>query len=86
MATPRCDYSDLPVDQCGHCMGIDLPDEKPIRWAGSETEARFPGRCAHCGKRFDVGALIVCADLRGDGASDEWCIYEHTREPGGAFA
>lgn len=80
--TVRCDYSDLPEDQCGHCKGVDLADvlngPPPARWEGSQTEARFPGNCGHCGKPFAEGTLIVAADVDGNGASDEWCIFEHT--------
>lgn len=75
-----CEFSDLPVDQCAHCTGATLSDPKPIRWEGSDTEARWPGICAHCGERFPEGAHIVCADTQGDG-SDEWCLYDHTRSP-----
>jgi len=83
----RCDFSDLPVDQCAHCTGAPEIEAapKPIRWEGSQTEARFPGNCGHCGQRFAEGAEIVAADVDGDGASDEWCLLEHTTAPGGGW-
>lgn len=77
----RCDVTELPTDQCSHCLGQDEPEPFPIRWERSLTEARWPGSCAHCGDRFSVGDLIARGDLRGDGTGDEWCIYEHTRSP-----
>jgi len=76
----RCEWSDLPVDQCGHCTGAPEISEgpKPTRQEGSQTEARFPGSCGHCDERFQVGAEIVMADVDGNGASDEWCLLDHT--------
>lgn len=56
----RCAYSDLPANQCAHCLGHAGPaDERDeprgsLRWA----PARYPGRCADCGEPFDVGAQI----------------------------
>jgi len=82
----RCAYSDLPVDQCSHCKNVDLTDPLPIRWEGSQTEARFPGNCGHCGQRFDEGAEITLADVDGDRASDKWCLLEHTVPAGGYTA
>lgn len=80
--TTYCDYSDLPVDTCSHCTGADLRDaasgDLPPRWVGSETEARHAGVCGHCETRFSPGALIVAADVEGNGASDVWCLLEHT--------
>lgn len=85
MSADRCEWSDLPVDQCAHCTGVPeiAPSPKPIRWEGSQTEARFPGTCGHCGERFGAGAQIVAADVDGNGASDEWGLLEHTVSPFG---
>lgn len=73
-----CDFTDLPAVTCAHCTGATLDDPKPIRYEGSDREARWAGNCACCGERFPEGTAIVCADVQGDG-SDEWCIYSHTR-------
>jgi hypothetical protein len=86
----RCDFSDLLVDQCGcpKCRpDLDAlsPENLPQRWLGSETEARFGGNCGHCGERFSEGAVIVAADVDGNGASDEWCLLSHTIRPFGGL-
>jgi hypothetical protein len=54
--TDRCEFTDLPVDQCAHCLGLAAEPERLAedraaylasdRW----TPARFPGRCAACGE------------------------------------
>ena len=76
-----CDFTDLPVDQCAHCLHQHAtPSGKPVRYTGSERDARFDGACACCGDRIHVGDEIVCADVQGDG-SDEWCLLDHTKDP-----
>lgn len=82
MAAAWCDFGDLPADQCAcpRCAP-DIEPPKPIRWAGSETEARFPGICGHCGQPFAEKAVIAAADVEGNGVSDAWCLLEHTVHP-----
>lgn len=92
-ATPvqRCDFSELPADQCGceHCRpdlaGPELPDVLPIAYEGSWIEAQHPGICGcGCGTHFGVGADLVCADVE-PGARPRnrtWCLADHTRSAG----
>ena len=42
----RCDFSDLPTDQCGHCLGTDKPP--PKLKAEAVTTARYEGACPEC--------------------------------------
>ena len=59
MTAARCDFTDLPPDQCAHCKGHAEPRpalaaERTSPW----IEARYRGRCAGCGEPYTVGALI----------------------------
>jgi hypothetical protein len=63
-ASPRCDYSDLPVDSCAHCRGNRLfPEVRRVRTGvvGRPITARFPGRCA-CGEAYPPGTTIRSLD------------------------
>ncbi|HEY8663148.1 MAG TPA: hypothetical protein VIL68_05980 [Propionibacteriaceae bacterium] len=75
-----CEITELPTDQCAHCLHQTGRSDKPVRYVGTEREARFDGACACCGDRIHIGDEIVCADVQGDG-SDEWCLLDHTRDP-----
>lgn len=61
----RCDYSDLPVNQCAHCLGHQNPEQQA---AADRTElltrpcwipAQYPGTCATCGEHFEPGTPII---------------------------
>jgi hypothetical protein len=72
----RCDFSDLPTDQCAHCKG----HVEPRRAAASERppwliEARYRGQCAGCGEPFAVGALIEY-DPETTGWLAECCAFD----------
>lgn len=56
--TDRCDFSDLPTDQCAHCKGIPTPRTTTRELPSWLREARFRGQCAGCGEPYTVGALI----------------------------
>lgn len=85
MADARCEYSDLPADQCGceHCQpDVIDPLDLPTRYVGSERESHFSTRCRVCERRIDPGHQIALADLAGDGGSDDaWCHDTCTKEP-----
>lgn len=69
--TARCDFSDLPQDQCAHCLGHAEPQtaaEQPARW----IEARYRGRCSECEEPYTPGALILY-DPRNGGWLAECC-------------
>lgn len=76
MSQTCCERTDLLVEQCSHCRGLDERPRVP-RWSGSEREAMYPGSCACCGQHFPAGTLIALGDVDGDGG-DAWCIAEHT--------
>jgi hypothetical protein len=63
--TTRCDFTDLPTDSCAHCLGHQDPehlaaaDRARLLTSGHGWfAAQWPGRCEHCGERFEVGAAI----------------------------
>lgn len=58
--TDRCAFTELPVDQCAHCLGHNAPPppQLPSGW----LRARYPGSCALCGELFEAGAPIAWSD------------------------
>lgn len=60
----RCEKSELPVDQCAHCLGHTDPERDAARQREQLLEqpgwfpARFPGMCEHCGEPFTAGTPI----------------------------
>lgn len=53
----RCDWSDLLTAECAHCRKLDL-DTSPATGVARWFLASYSGRCAHCGKAFEVGDRI----------------------------
>lgn len=74
--TSRCDVTDLPTDQCAHCLGHTGHPDK-VDGIGHIVIADYHGECAHCGDRITVGAFIRLGFT--DDAEPRWCIAEHTR-------
>jgi hypothetical protein len=57
---PRCDVTELIVDQCAHCRRLpDLPAE------GAAYVARYQSVCGGCGEVIHRGDRVV-ADGTGD--------------------
>jgi hypothetical protein len=57
--TARCEFSDLPPEQCAHCQGHVEPRPDAVReLPRGVVEARYRGSCAGCGEPYAVGALI----------------------------
>ena len=56
----RCEFSDLPADQCQHCKtGIErTPDPHDVETVGQPITARFPGVCVGCGGTIEEGQRI----------------------------
>lgn len=55
----RCDFSDLPTDQCAHCQGHATPRrDAAAEHRSPRIEARYRGQCAGCGEPYTVGAPI----------------------------
>lgn len=75
----HCDFTDLPTNQCAHCLGhTDRPDK--VERVGCILAAEYAGVCAHCGDHFPAGTPIANA-ITGDGDDCDlrWCIAEHTK-------
>jgi hypothetical protein len=49
----RCEVSDLPKDQCSHCLGQDAPDDNPYDIA-YRFVANFSST-GDCGHRINAG-------------------------------
>ena len=71
----RCDLTDLPVDGCAHCRGID-DGPKPVSDVTVRIDARFAGRCAACGQPYSEGTLIGRSDEAGGWVGS--CCWETT--------
>ena len=68
----RCDFSDLPPDQCAHCLGHAGAPE-PVDGLLVQPgwfPARYPDRCVECGEPFDADTPIQRVD---DGWIAECC-------------
>ncbi len=67
VAESRCEISDLPVSQCGHCRPAP---PRPLRPSlGPWVEARFPSDCdGDCGDEIQEGDMI-----RSDGEGGWLC-------------
>lgn len=78
-----CDFTDLPVDQCAHCLGHRPAPDKVERVLGQVIDAEYAGVCAHCDERFPAGTPIALA-ITEPGLEARWCIATHTF--GGAAA
>jgi hypothetical protein len=62
----RCEMSDLPKDQCDHCVG------KPTEpWSGLDMGevfvARFKGTCVSCDEPIEPGDHIAVTEYVRDG-------------------
>lgn len=59
--TERCELTELLVDQCAHCRGVDDLPALPPKWSGPLTwiPAQFPGRCSGCGEPINPGDWII---------------------------
>jgi len=49
MAEKRCEITELPVEMCSHCRGLD-DKPRPQVTVKSISIARFNGRCGVCGE------------------------------------
>lgn len=71
MSAVRCDFTELPVDQCAHCRPPVEPEH--LERDGPQTVAAFPGRCVDCGGRIAAGDPI--AYVNGEGwAHLTWAV------------
>lgn len=86
MTAVRCDWSDLLVDECGHCTGAETRAKgpKPIAFEGTWRSAHQNGTCwCGCGERIQPGDDIVLARFMENGEERaHWCLLEHTRPEG----
>lgn len=82
----RCDWSDLLVENCGHCRGVpnlwegpsDV-DALPEQIEGTWTVANYDSECGcGCNRRIGQGDEITLAKV-GDG--EDWVLIEHARQP-----
>lgn len=57
MSVTYCDFSDLPDDQCAHCLGVTAsePDDEPD---GHVFPAKFAGVCRRCEGPIYIGVSI----------------------------
>lgn len=67
----RCDFSDIDVTMCAHCLGHKEEPATAARTALDVADrpwftSQYPGRCAGCGDPFQAGARIRMA------APDGW--------------
>lgn len=70
----RCDETELPVDQCAHCLKhTGEPDKVPA--ISVPFPAKHPGRCGHCDDFFPEGTEVAAAIIDGE---RKWCIAAHT--------
>lgn len=64
MSAPRCELTELYVDQCTHCRPKTAPDAVAEFLAEREIllglwfPAAYPGHCDQCGVSFDQGDQI----------------------------
>jgi hypothetical protein len=55
----RCERTELLVDQCGHCRGLDGPKSDDDRLPVSHIiGAKFAGRCIACDTTFPIDTQI----------------------------
>ena len=74
MSAARCDFSDLPVEQCEHCRsGIERHRDphRDLDRDGFPFTAAYGGRCEGCDRPIRTGDVIV--RVAGGG-------YAHDRE------
>jgi hypothetical protein len=55
---PRCQFSELYVDECAHCRGIADAGARSPAAAAAPTRAVYAGRCAACNEPFGEGDPI----------------------------
>lgn len=69
----RCELSDLPVDMCSHCRGMDGPGPRPQLIVMREITARYNGRCEVCGEWTirEGDPLYLVDEITGD-REDLW--------------
>lgn len=80
MTSPRCDRTDLLIDECAHCRprAYSPPPIGHVRLGGIFA-ARYPGACALCMRRIESGDWIapVLDDADdADGYACETCVEE----------
>jgi hypothetical protein len=72
----RCGRTDLLVEQCAHCRPrADSPPPIDGVRLGGAFIARYPGRCALCPRRIDVGDWIAPALDEDDDADGYVCAH-----------
>lgn len=86
-AEKRCDWSDLLVENCGHCNGV--PDiwegpgaieAMPEQVEGTWTVATYDSSCGcGCNGRISQGDEIVLAKIDD---VQEWVLIDHARPLG----
>jgi hypothetical protein len=58
----RCEYSDLPVESCGHCNGAEAragqAAQEEAASLGPWFTAQYEGECAACGAGIQPGDTI----------------------------
>jgi len=88
MTAQRCEWSDLLVENCGHCQGVpnlwegpsDV-DQLPEQIEGTWTIAALDSECGcGCNRRIGQGDEIVLAVVgTGDVREEAWVLIEHYR-------
>lgn len=85
MGAKRCAWSDLLVENCGHCRGTpnlwegptSAAEQLPEQIEGTWTIAAFDSECGcGCNRRVGQGDEIVLAKV---GDVEEWVLIEHSR-------
>lgn len=85
-AMKRCEWSDLLVENCGHCRGtlhsldgLKPEADRPEEIDGTWTIANFDSECGcGCNLRIGQGDEIALARV---GDVEEWVLLEHARKP-----
>lgn len=63
---PTCNYSDLPVEACGHCRNAGKRRRLTVTARITRRiEARYPGQCHGCGVLYAAGARITPGETGG---------------------
>lgn len=84
-AEARCELMDLPVNQCAHCKGIDLPKETEGLRIIQFLRARYDGRCVidpghQIMQDDDIGRVAHADNTRDSiGYACSNCVREITR-------
>jgi hypothetical protein len=75
--TARCDLTDLLVDSCSHCRGLDEPFRPGAVTVGAHFVAQHNGECTTC------DGPIVAGEQAGylDNGVSCWDCYDGTRAP-----